>query len=130
MPTQVVDQRGQWGDATEGSVGPLGVVVGDPDWESREPLVVGAVEPPVGPLGEQGLDEALGLAVWSAAGRAGPLVAGIDRLDRPAEGRAGVGPGVVGQDPLDPDAALGEPDRGIEQGRAALAALSLGTWAT
>ena len=36
-------------------------------------------------------------------------------MDRPGIGRAGVGPGIVGQDPLDPDAVVGEPDGGVKQ---------------
>jgi hypothetical protein len=64
-------------------MGALEVVLVDPARQSLDPLVIGSVEPTVGPLAEEGLDEPLGLAVGLGAMRPGPLVAGIDRGDRP-----------------------------------------------
>ena len=88
----------------------------DPGRESVESLVVRAVEPAVGPLGEEGLDEALGLAVGLWAIGPGATMAGLDGGERPSVGRARIGPGVVGQDPLDADPVTSEPDRRVEQG--------------
>lgn len=49
------------------------IVEVDPARESGEPGVVGAVELGVGPLGDEGLDEALRLAVRLGPVRPGPL---------------------------------------------------------
>ena len=57
---EVVGKRLHGGDAPEGGVGPLDVVVGDPGRQGLEPLGVRPVGPPVGPLGKQGLGEPLG----------------------------------------------------------------------
>ncbi len=51
----------------------------------------------------------------------GPLVADLDLLDRPGVCLTRVGPGVVGQNPLDADAVAGEPDRRVEEGPAGAA---------
>ena len=64
------------------------VVVADPGGQRLQALVVGPVEPPIGPLGEQRLDEPLGLAVGLGPVRPGPPVAGVDRLQGPLIRRA------------------------------------------
>ncbi len=94
-------------------MGTHGVVGVDPGGKFGEPLIVGAVQPAVGPFGEQGLDEALGLAVGLRTMRSDPLVARPNRLDRPLVGKARVGPGVVGEHALAAHALTGKPDRGI-----------------
>ena len=53
-------------------------------------------------------------------------MAGIDRRHGTLVGRARVRPGVVGQDPLDPDATLGEPDGRVEEGPASTASALVG----
>jgi hypothetical protein len=116
IPTEVVDQRGHGRDAAERRVGALDVVVGDPGWQGVETLLVGPVEPAVGPLGQERLDEPLRFAVGLRPIRTGPRVARGDRFDSPLEGGARVCLAVVGQDPFDADAVAGEPDSGIEQG--------------
>ena len=78
-------------------MGPLSVVVVDPTLKAVQPCVIGPVEPAVGPLGEEDLDEPLGLAVGLRPVRLSPLVAGADGVDRRGVSRAlGVGPAVVG----------------------------------
>lgn len=60
IPTEVVHKSLHRGDATERSMGPLGVVLVDPARQALEPLGVGAIESAVRPLGEERLDEPLG----------------------------------------------------------------------
>jgi hypothetical protein len=57
---EVVDQRGHGGDATERGMRSLGVVLENPGRQAFDPLGVGPIEPAIGPLREQGLDEPLG----------------------------------------------------------------------
>src|SRR5713226_2243408 len=81
------------------------VVVPEPAVKGGGALVARAVDRPVRPAGEQGADEALGLAVglWPVGARAAvadPQRSAGERVDRrPVAGA------VVGQDPLDLDAA-------------------------
>ena len=127
---EVVDESLHRGDVAERGVRPLGVVVVDPAWQVSEPLGVAAIEASIGPLAEQRLDEALGLAVGLGPVRTRPPVAGFEGRERAAVGRARVAAGVVGQDPLDADPVAGEPDGCVEEGRRRTAALSSGTSAT
>ena len=90
-------------------MGSPAVVVVDEAGQCVEPRLVRVVAADVGPLCEQGLVEALGLAVGLGPERAGPLVPGADFGQGCGEGvRVGVVLGVVGQDPLDPDAMTRE----------------------
>jgi hypothetical protein len=123
---EVVDKRSHGSDAAEARVGALDVVVRDPGRQGVKPLGVGAVETSVGPLGEERLDEPLCLAVGLGPIWTGPLVASLERLDRALEGGTRVRLAVVGQDPLDPDAMAGEPDRGVEQEMAGTAGALVG----
>jgi hypothetical protein len=80
---EVVGKRLHGSDAAECGMGPLGVVVGDPAGEGIEAVAVRPVELSIGPLGEKGLDEPLGLAVGLRSVRPSPLVAGpIDSIVR------------------------------------------------
>jgi hypothetical protein len=73
------------------------VVVLEPVWQSTRPLMVGAVDEPVGPLPGHRLVETLDLAVGAGAVRLGGEVLELALREELAEGAsAGVGPGVVG----------------------------------
>ena len=93
-----------------GDVGP------QPAGQGPGALVVGAVQPPIGPLIQQGLVEPLDLAIGLRTIRASSLAAdpepggGLSEDDR-----LGVGLGVVGQDPLDPDPVLGKEGGCLDQ---------------
>ena len=84
IATQVVHRRGLRGDATEGRMGAVGVVVTNPAREGRKALGVTPVETPIGPLGEEGFDEPFGLAVGLGPVGLGALVASLDRWTAPA----------------------------------------------
>ena len=75
---EVVDERRGWHESLERGVGTSMVVEVEPGWQVRQPLGVGAVGPGVGPLVEQGLDEALGLAVGLRPVGPGALVADVE----------------------------------------------------
>ncbi len=60
IPAEVVDKRVHRGDATERSMGPLGVVLVKPWLQPLETLGVGAIGTGIGPLVEERLDEPLG----------------------------------------------------------------------
>ena len=78
IPTSLVDKDPHGGEAVQGGVGPVVIVGGDPAVEGLEPGRVGAVEALVGPLVEEGLDVALGLAVGLGPVGARDEVAGAE----------------------------------------------------
>ena len=82
IPTDVVDQKRQRGAASERGVGSSVIVEVDPARQRRQALVVGSVPSRIGPLVEQGLDEALGLAVGLRAVGTGAAVARAEALTR------------------------------------------------
>ena len=87
-------------------MGSLVVVVAQPARQVGGAGVGAAVRQGVGPLAQQGLDEALGLAV--GLGRVGPG-ADVAQAEQPAglaEQARDVARTVVGHHPLDPDAEL------------------------
>jgi hypothetical protein len=70
------------------------VVEGDPAWQGVEPMPIGSVGPGIGPLGEEGLDEPLRLAVGLGPVRAGAPVADTEALERSRVAAAPVGVAV------------------------------------
>ncbi len=77
------------------------VVSVDEAGQGVEPRLIGVVASDVGPLRQERLVEALGLAIRLRPERPGPLVPGANLLDRRSERpRDGVVPGVVGEDSL------------------------------
>jgi hypothetical protein len=102
----------------------------NPRLQPLETLGVGWVEPAVGPLVEQGLDESFGFAVGLRPVRPGPPVASTDGVDRGGIGRLGVGPGVVGQDRSIRTPWPANQTAASSSAWLALRALSSGTWAT
>src|SRR5213083_1705573 len=86
---------------------PARIVEGEPARELGEPMVVGLVEPCVGPFVEQGSDKSLSFAVGLGSIGSGGLVAGAQRGDGLAKNRGeGIGHGPVRQDSFDPNALL------------------------
>lgn len=76
-------------------------------------FLVGAIETGVGPLGEQGLDEALSLTVGLRPVRTNEFVAELEGVQDLLEGpRDGVTSRTVGHHALDVDSLLGEERRG------------------
>ena len=79
--------------------------------------MVRAIEPGVGPLAQQRLDEGLGLAVGLGSVGPGAQVPGAELVEDRGVGPAlGVGPRVVGHDPLDAHAVLSEEDGRLGEG--------------
>jgi hypothetical protein len=116
VPMNVVDEDRHRGQAVERGVWSSVIVGPQPAGQGPGALVVGAVQPPIGPLIQQGLVEPLDLAIGLRTIRASSLAAdpepggGLSEDDR-----LGVGLGVVGQDPLDPDPVLGEEGGCLDQ---------------
>src|SRR5688500_2358720 len=105
------------GDATERSMGPLGVVLVDPDWQALEVFSVRAIAP-ADPHSWSRVLMYRSVCRWSAAGVAESACDGRRSPQRSRDRSPWWRPRVVRQDPLDPDAVAGEPDRRIEEGLA------------
>jgi hypothetical protein len=100
------------------------VVVPKPAVKGRGALVACAVDGAVGPAGEQGADEALGLSVrlWSVGACA--EVADAEQATGERVDARAVGAAVVGEHALDADAvALEERDRPVQEGNRACRSL-------
>ena len=69
----------------------------------------------VGPFAQEGLDEALGLAVGLGRVGSGEDVADAQPSQRLGEAAGAVGAAIVGHHPLGPDAVRTEPAQGAEQ---------------
>jgi hypothetical protein len=76
LPTNIVDEDRHRGQAVERGVWSAVIVEPQPPGEGPAAFGVGAVQPPVGPLIEQGLVEPLDLAVGLGPVAAGPPPAG------------------------------------------------------
>jgi hypothetical protein len=116
FPVDVVDEDRHRGQAVERGVWSAVIVGPQPVAEGATALEVGAIQPPIGPLLEQGLVEPLDLAVGLGAISASPFEgdaeAGSGLGD---QDRLGVGLGVIGQDPLDGDPVVGEEAGRLDQ---------------
>jgi hypothetical protein len=89
-----------------------------------EAVAVGAIGPGVGPLVEQGADEAFSLAIGLRPEGPGPLVADRQPGQGVAIGVAAIAGAVVGEHALDPDTDLGEAgDSQFDRPRGALTPL-------
>jgi hypothetical protein len=116
FPTSVVDEDRHRRETVERGGWSAVIVEPQPSGESLTTLVVGAVQPPIGPLIEQGLVEPLDLAVGLGSVAARPPKPDPQASGRLGEDhRLGVGLGVVGQDPLDGHAVLGEEPSCLDQ---------------
>jgi pimeloyl-ACP methyl ester carboxylesterase len=109
FPVNVVDEDCHRGQAVERGVWSPVIVGPQPAAEGSTALQVGAIEPRIGPLLQQGLVEPLHLAIGLGSIPASPL----ERDGQPGSGlgeqdRLGIGLGVIGQDPLDPYPVVGE----------------------
>src|SRR5262249_33668492 len=104
--------------------GAVPVVVVQPGRQRSLPLDRAAVGPTVGPLPQQGLNEALCLPVGLRAGGTGAALGGMEGPAR-GGGGAGAGPAAgIAQQPQNLDPAPGEPLAGAaEEGRHGHAAL-------
>ncbi len=92
--------------------------------ERAEPVAIRAIRSGIGPFVDEGLDEALGLAVGLGSIRSRPLVVDAVTGQDVAIGMAAIAGAVVGQHALDADPDLGEPGGGeLDRPRRALAAL-------
>ena len=129
MLGDVVDSR-VGHEASDRGVGTPSIVELDVAAKGMESLAVRAVGSGVGPLIEQGPDEALGLAVGLGPERPGSLVTDITGAERIAIGVAAIARPVVGQDPLDRDANLGEAGNRQLTAQAALSPRSSATGTT
>jgi len=101
--------------ALQGAVAAMPIVVVQPAGKRRRPVGRGDIRDGVGPLAEQGLDEALGLAI--GAGRVGTREA-LGEAAGAAQGGQAVGPigrPVVREDALHDNAASSEPGEGAPQ---------------
>ena len=101
------------------------IVVAQPATEGPAALVVGAIQPRIGPFIEQGLVEPLHLAVdlWPVAARS--RAPDPEPSGRLGEGdRLGTGLGIVGQNLLDPDPVLAKNAAAPARKRAAVVACS------
>jgi hypothetical protein len=93
-----------------------GDVEPQPTAEGLAAFAVGAIQPPVGPFIQQGLVEPFHLAIGL-----GPEWAGAPQLDLQSSGGllehlgVGIGLGVVGEDPLDAHAVVGEEAGPLDQ---------------
>ena len=85
------------------------VVLMDPGWQGAVAGGVGAVQPPIGPLLQQGAVEPLDLAVGLRPIGSGALVAHTSVGQRHPEQPAAVADAVVGQHPSDGHAVQREP---------------------
>ncbi len=108
---QVGDAAGWW-VAADAGVGSVVVVPVQPVGKRGLSFDVGGVGPLVGPFLKQGAVEAFDLAVGLEPPGPGPARADVQVAAGLTPGVLGVGPGVVGEDPFDRDAACGEPDGG------------------
>jgi hypothetical protein len=93
-------------------VGAVVIVEMEPPLERLGALCVGAVDPDVGPLFEEGAVEALNLPVGLRSAGSGERVGGSGECL--SEGIASIARAVVGQDPFDADAVVGEPAVGSD----------------
>jgi LuxR family maltose regulon positive regulatory protein len=105
---EVVDSADRW-QASESGVGTVMVVPVDPGLQGSVTGGVGAIQPPIGPLLQQGAVEPLHLPVGLRPIRPGPLVAYAGVGQRGPEQPAAVADPVVGEHALGGDAMLGEP---------------------
>ena len=111
-------------DAGAGSVG---IVPVQPGRHVGGALGGAGVGPAVEPFVQRGLDEALGLAVGARPLGPGGQVAGIEFNRGRREGlAASVAEGIVGHDPLDPDAEAREPGGGAGEEAGAARAVLVG----
>ena len=130
IPTSLVDKDPHGWGAVQRGVGPMLIVGGNPGRQGLEAGRVAEIEAHVGPLREQGLDEALGFAIGLRAVGTGDQVARAELDQARAEGGGpGVAPGAVRHDGLDPHAARGKEGRSLGQeaggGGAALVGVGL-----
>jgi transposase-like protein len=105
---KVVNAADGW-PAAEGGVGSVMVVPMDPRLQGSVAGGVGAVQPPIGPLLQQGPVEPLHLPIGLRPIGTRPLVAYAGVGQRGPEQSAAVADPVVGQHPGDGDAVQGEP---------------------
>src|SRR5512135_1485609 len=105
-------------------MGSLMVVEVEPRVEAMRALAAVAVDAPVGPFAQQGLNEALSLAVGLWCSGLGAQVAQVRRAAGVTKAMGAVARAVVREHPLDRDALLGEPSAcAVEESGATGAAL-------
>ena len=114
IPTSLGNKSPHGGEAIQRGVGPVVIVGGEPRGQGAESAGVGAIQAGVGPFVDQGLDEALGLAVGLGPIGARDQVAEAQLAARGLEGAGlGVGPGAIRHHGLDGHPALAEKGVGL-----------------